>query len=148
MIAWLLITIICACGVAAFFSVVFAIALREADVLVFILMALVVALFPVLILCTVMAEHADDLAKVRAGKALVDVRIEAIADIDKQLSALPDYSSALLNADTPVKTLVETKAQFVKDIAEAKANIAQAKVDIVARSIGPMSAVVTLLGKE
>ena len=105
---------------------------------------------PTTVLTVVISEHAHDLGTKRNAQKFIDVRQEAIADIDKQLESLKDQmpQSSLLNADTPVASLIETKANFVQQIADTRIEIVEAETDIERRSIGLMSGVVDWYGKE
>lgn len=92
--------------------------------------------------------HVRDLALIRKGQQLVQVREQAIKDIDEQLKSFKIANTALMNADSPAASLISTKAKFVSQLAESKVDIVQAKIDIEARSIGLMSVVVKIFGKE
>ena len=113
-------------------------------------MFIAISVFPLILLAGMVTHHANDLALVRMGHLSVEVREQAIKDIDEQLISLIGQSPvpALLNADTPVRSLIETKADFVKEIADARLKIAEAKISIAARKIGINSAIVKWMGEE
>lgn len=92
--------------------------------------------------------HTSDLASLRQGQLLVDVRQEAINEIDKQLQNIKISQTALMNGDSPVSSLVTTKAKFVEELAEEKIKIAKAKISIEKRSLGLMYGIVKIFGKE
>jgi hypothetical protein len=92
--------------------------------------------------------HSDDLALVRKGKPLIEIREQAIKDIDNQLNKLEYNHTALMNADTPAKSLIETKSEYVDELTYQKLKIQRAKIKIEARSIGFFKLVVWLYGKE
>ncbi len=92
--------------------------------------------------------HASDLASVRHGQLLVKVREEAISEIDKQLKEIKVKPTTLMNADSPVSSLINTKANFVKELTEEKIAIQEARVSIERRSLGLMYGIVKIMGKE
>jgi hypothetical protein len=85
---------------------------------------------------------------VRNGNLLIETRNEAIKDINNQLKNMKINQYSLMNADSPVRSLTETKAKFVEESAQQKLKIANAKINIEARSIGFMSGIVKIMGKE
>lgn len=91
--------------------------------------------------------HISDISTVRTASAFIKVRQEAITEIDAQLSKI-DVPSALLNADTPAASYIETKSQYIKDITETKISIEESKKSIIARSLGTSAWVVWVLGEE
>jgi len=100
---------------------------------------------PLTILST---SHTNELALIRKGQPLINIREQAIKDIDKQLSQIRITNSALMNADSPVRSLVETKAKFISELTEQKIKIEQARINIEGRSIGMMRMIVGIYGKE
>lgn len=92
--------------------------------------------------------HANDLALIRSGKPLIETREQAIKDIDNQLNKLEYNHTSLMNGDTPVKSLIETKSRYISELTEEKLEIQRAKINIEARSIGFFKLVVWLYGKE
>lgn len=108
------------------------------------LVTIVIILWPI----GSIALHASDLATVRHGQLLVEVRQEAISQINKQLKEIKVSPTALMNADSPTSSLINTKANFVKELTEQKIAIQEAKVSIERRSIGLMYGIVKIMGKE
>ncbi len=108
----------------------------------------VVNAIPVMIFAVSVESHVSDLSIVRQGYRVVEVKQQAIKDIDDQIRDLNIPKMGLLNADTPYKSLVEAKVKFVQELSDARTNIAEAKIDIESRSIGIMSGVVTIYGRE
>ena len=92
--------------------------------------------------------HANDLAVIRSGKPLIEIREQAIKDIDNQLNKLEYNHTSLMNGDTPTKSLIETKSKYISELTEEKLEIQRAKISIEARSIGFFKLVVWLCGKE
>ncbi len=95
--------------------------------------------------------HSNDLALIRSGKSLIEIREQAIKDIDNQLNKLEYNHTSLMNGDTPFKfilPLIETKSKYVNELTEEKLKIQEAKISIEARSIGFFKLVVWLYGKE
>ena len=79
---------------------------------------------------------------------MIETREQAIKDIDNQLNKLEYNQTSLMNGDTPVKSLIETKSKYISELTEEKLKIQRAKISIEARSIGFFKVVVWLYGKE
>ena len=92
--------------------------------------------------------HTSELALLRKGNALVVIREQAINDIDTQLLQIKVSNSSLMNADSPIRSLVETRTKFISELTEQKIKIQEAKISIEDRSIGIMKMVVWIYGKE
>lgn len=114
------------------------------NVFVCFLMSLFFGCFPI---CSIV-DHSSDLAYIRKGQLLVDVQEQSLKDIDDQLAKIKIPQTALMNADSPAKSLIEAKYNIVKDLAQSRIKIAEAKISIEARSIGIMRPVVKWYGKE
>jgi len=92
--------------------------------------------------------HTSDLSLIRKGHALVEIREQAIKDIDNQLKQINITNSALMNADSPTRSLVETRTKFISELTDQRLSIENARIDIETRSIGLMKMVVWIYGKE
>ena len=53
-----------------------------------------------------------------------------------------------MNADSPIRSLVETRTRFISELTEQKIDIQNAKISIESRSIGLMKMVVWIYGKD
>jgi len=151
MFAWFLILILVISAVGVLLGIIIAIISKDIEWLCVSTISVVISLIPMMIMGVHITEHVHDIGTVRHADNFIHVRQQAITDIDEQLITLKaQYTngSVLLNADTPAKTLIETKAKFVSDIADTRMSVAEAKADIDRRSLGVMSAVVYLYGKE
>jgi len=113
-------------------------------------LVVVVSIFLTLVVSIILSIiiHSNDLAVIRSGKPLIEIREQAIKDIDNQLNKLEYNHTSLMNADTPVKSLIETKSKYISELTNAKLRIQIAKITIEARSIGFFKLVVWLYGKE
>ena len=103
------------------------------------------AILPIVMSITI---HTSDLALTRKGNVLIQIREQAIKKIDEQLNEIKINNSALMNADSPARSLIETKAKFVSELTEQKIKIQKAKMSIESRSIGLFKVVVWIYGKE
>jgi len=90
--------------------------------------------------------HAGDVAKVRHQHALIEVYQEQVDEMNERLAAIDPPASALLNADTPVSSMVAALSEWQGRLAQSKAQQAHAIIDIEARKLGLMSGVVTVFG--
>ena len=115
-------------------------------------MGFAITIIPTIVLGVGITDHVNQLAVVRQGEALIQVRLDAIEDINQQFEDLNDmYEGApqlLFNGDTPIGSLIEAKADFVAQIAATKMNIVRNKIEIEATSIGLMSGIVDWYGRE
>lgn len=105
-----------------------------------ILIVLGLNLFPVF-------THIPDIALIRNQALLIEVRQSAISQINKDLAEFPQFGQ-LMNADSPIKTLIETKSQYLAQLTELKIKIAAAKLNIEKRKIGPSAWVVWMMGDK
>lgn len=91
--------------------------------------------------------HINDLTLIRNQKILIDVREDAINRINTDLKEFPQ-GSALMNADSPVSSMIATKSEYIKELTDLKIKVAQAKINIERSAMGPDAWVVWILGKE
>lgn len=112
--------------------------------------SIAVCLIPCLFLMSVITTHSVDLSNVRNGDAFIQIKEMAIKDIDRQITELSKfkYDTALLNADSPIASLVAAKSEFVRELSNERSAVLRAKAAIDAREIGLMGAIVDWYGKE
>lgn len=150
MLFWIFLVILVLCFIA--FVGIIVLSLDDQYMLPAIAIPTIIAFVPLIVIAESIGNHANDLSTLRFQSEIIDVREQAVKDIDEQLlllsGQLDGTPNALMNADSPVNALVTTKTMFVKEIADARMSIINAKTDIESRSIGLMSGVVTLYGKE
>lgn len=91
--------------------------------------------------------HISDLTLIRNQGQVVQVREDAIARINQDLAVLPT-AGALMNADSPVKSLIETKSTYITELTTIKASIVDAKISIEQRKMGPGAWAVWIFGEE
>lgn len=94
--------------------------------------------------------HCDELATIKNSQSLIAVHTQAIEDLDKQMNGLSKSigGQALLNADSPYRSLIETKAKYISDLSRARSRVAEAKTSIIARKLGMMSYIIRWYGEE
>ena len=153
MLAYILLGIILLAGVLALLGLISSIINKDADpFLASLIMGFAITIIPTIVLGVGITDHVNQLAVVRQGEALIQVRLDAIEDINQQFEDLNDmYEGApqlLFNGDTPIGSLIEAKADFVAQIAATKMNIVRNKIEIEATSIGLMSGIVDWYGRE
>lgn len=125
-------------------SFIFAVALHGEGSALFFIIGLGILVFPIVSI----SNHTSSLAVIRQGKLMVDIRQEAIDEINRQLKNIKVTQTALMNGDSPVSSLINTKAKFIDQLAEEKIKIAEAKIDIEKRSLGLMYGIVKMFGRE
>jgi hypothetical protein len=82
--------------------------------------------------------HYHDLGRVKAQHYAITVQEERIANLKKNLNEITVDVDAeiLLNADSPIKSMVDQLAEAEKSLASSKTTLANAKISIVQREIG------------
>lgn len=82
--------------------------------------------------------HADNLGTIKAQYHVIEVQNQRLSSLKASLQeALKnDAKMALLNADSPIKAIVDQIAEAEKDLAKAKTVKAEAEVSIAKRKIG------------
>lgn len=91
--------------------------------------------------------HINDLVTIRNQAEIIQIKTEAIESINKDLASLPQ-TTALMNADSPARSLIETKSEYITNLADAKTQILEAKLGIARRKMGPSAWVVWILGDK
>jgi hypothetical protein len=135
----------CAVATAFVVGVFFSIAWKNITILSATFCICLALCIPLMIM---ISEHAYDLSIVRNEEQIISVHETAIQEIDTQLKGMDIKNTSLMNADSPTRSLIEAKAEFVKRLTEARSRVVNARVRISARSIGVASGVVTVYGKE
>lgn len=108
-----------------------------------------VGMFFLIIFCLLIGlpayDHNSDLVLMKHGNKLVEIRLDAIKEIDKQISSI-SLPSSLMNADSPVRSYVETKARYQDEITTRKEDIVKAELSIERRKMGFTAWTVWMLG--
>jgi peptidoglycan hydrolase CwlO-like protein len=98
------------------------------------------------------SSHANDLGTLRSYQAVVEVQKNRISDLETRLTKIVPVGhqrvTLLLNADSPIKSLVEQMSIAQRDLSDAEKEIAQAKVNISRRKAGPFWFVVWTYGEQ
>lgn len=90
--------------------------------------------------------HASDLSVVSSYSAVISVYEERTERLADMLAQVTPTGGALMNADTPVASIVASLTEAEEQLAGAKADQANAIVRIEARRRGPMSGVIGFVG--
>lgn len=101
-----------------------------------------------LILFSIWAIHAYDVAAVRAQGPLIQVELNRIERLTNRLNSFDYPEGALMNADSPVSSIVESLSDAENSLASAERVRARSLRSIEERKIGPMSGIVTLVGDK
>ncbi len=148
MLAWILIIFIGICVLGFLISVFAAVITRDIERLILGLPCVLFSVIPIMIMGIAVTGHVNDIATIRQGESFIQIRQEAIDDIEESLKIINAPQTALMNMDSPVAALVKTKSDYIKDLTEIKLEIQEAKRDIEARKLGLMSGVVTIYGDQ
>lgn len=81
--------------------------------------------------------NADDLGVISAQDRVIDVYQKNIGELEKRLNDLHPSQSALLNADSPVSSLVEAISDVNNKLVSSQSKKAEAYVSIEQRRNGP-----------
>ena len=140
MLFWILIILACfLCGLAIFG------AYQSNDIetasMVF-LLGFLLSIPPAIII----AVHANQISKIQNQQILIQVYEQEIEALNIRLNEANYQQGALLNADSPVSSLIMTLSEWQAKSARAKAERAQAIISVEARRLGVMSGVITFVG--
>lgn len=94
----------------------------------------------------VWAEHAEDLGTISAQQEIIVVYEKQRDDLSKTMAGFNYPSGALMNADSPVRSIVEQLASVEGLLAQARQEKAEAIKSIEQRRYGPLSGVITVMG--
>jgi hypothetical protein len=92
------------------------------------------------------SSHADDLGTIAAQQEVIVVYERQRDDLNKTMAGFNYPSGALMNADSPVRSIVEQLASVEGLLAEARSDGAKAIKSIEQRRHGPFSGVITIVG--
>ncbi len=80
--------------------------------------------------------HISDLADIETAEGYIKVQIEYKNNLNAELNKLPDIDTALMNGDTPAKSLILAIADAEKEITKEKRRLLNAKKSIIKRKRG------------
>jgi len=88
-------------------------------------------------------EHANNIATIQEQHRVIEVYEKRVNSLHEKIShvAKGDINQALLNADTPIASMVEAITQFEVKLAKAEAKKAEAYKEITSRKLGLLSSV-------
>ena len=96
--------------------------------------------------------HAQDLGVLRAQQNVIDVQTALVDSLEKRLIRIAPVGQqrvqVMLNADSPIKSLVEEISSAQKELTKATVKMAEAKVSIESRKAGPFWFVVSAAGEK
>ena len=103
----------------------------------------------IVIIISVWSSYSSDYAKVVAQQEKINVYEERIESLESRLSSFnfPEKPSVSLDADTPWATMTESLTEAETKLAQIKDERATAIRNIKQWSVGPMSGIVTFVGK-
>ncbi len=94
------------------------------------------------------ANHASDLGTIRAQENIIVVYQERVTTLEETLESITAKGSTILNSDKPVASVVDNLSVAVGELAEAKAEKAEAIVSIAKREAGIFGFIVGWFGKS
>ncbi len=147
MFFWILLIIAGLCVTLPFLTV--PIAIISKDIGIFFasfLIGITAAILPGLITMMVWSCHADDIGTIIAQQEVIMVYEKQRDDLNKTMSSFKYPAGSLLNADSPVRSIVEQLANVEKLLADARAEKAEAIKSIEQRRVGPVSGVIGFAG--
>jgi hypothetical protein len=90
--------------------------------------------------------HADDLGTIAAQDHVISVFEQRRTALTATIKTFKYPEGSLLNADSPVKAIVDQLAEVEKALGDARNAKAKAMVNIEQRRVGPMSAIIDWVG--
>lgn len=90
--------------------------------------------------------HAKNLSTIAYQDVVIKDYEERIASLDSRLQAFDYPKSALLNADTPVASIVKSISDAESGLLDAKTARSQAILSVETTRNGPMSGVISFVG--
>lgn len=92
-----------------------------------------------------LVSHISDISLVKNQHIVLQVREDAITRINNDLRDFPQ-TTTLMNADSPIRSMIETKSQYISDLTNTKVRIADAKMSIERRKLDSGAWAVWLMG--
>ena len=82
-------------------------------------------------------KHTHDISTIRMSEDIINVQKECIEETDRQMKDLSISvpSNALMNKDSPYRSLIELRRERINSLAETKKSILDAKMNICARKV-------------
>ncbi len=80
--------------------------------------------------------HNSSVVKIKNSEAIIEIQVEYKSKLEERLNSIPDQKIALMNADSPVSTIVKEIALSEQSIRDANESILSAKMNIQARESG------------
>jgi len=90
--------------------------------------------------------HSDDLGTIEAQQHVIQIAKNQTKLLNQRLKEFEYPKGALLNADSPVKSIVDQLSHWQQKEADAELAIAYAKRNIEQRRVGPMNKVIDFVG--
>jgi hypothetical protein len=91
-------------------------------------------------------QHAEDLSTIEYQSLNIDIYEGHVASLNKQLNSFKYPNASLLNADTPVASVVKSLTEAQSKLAKAKIERADVIQKVEARRLGPVSGVISFVG--
>jgi hypothetical protein len=88
-------------------------------------------------ICASFYEHAENLGTIRAQHFAVEVQQNRVNALQTALKSIHSEGTALMNSDTPAKSLIDAIAAAQNDLATVAMKEADAKIEIASRKAGP-----------
>lgn len=114
----------------------------------FILLLLIVFMFVSFI--KVGTDHCRDLSIIKMSDDLIKIQEESIKETDIQMKDLSSSvpSNALMNQDSPYKSLIELRGERINELSIIKRKIVDSKISIYERKLGFFSFIVWYFGDK
>lgn len=112
----------------------------------------IISIITLIILLVVYGDHAENLGTIRQGHSVVKVQQDRLNRLRNDLTLVNDSikqgNVALVNSDSPIKSLIDQIASAETSVAEAQLKIANAEVSISQRKAGPGYFIVSWFGDK
>jgi hypothetical protein len=147
MFFWILLGVVGVCALIPMIVFVFCVASGDFDGFFGALGGgLLMAALPSLPLSGIWGNHAADLGTIVAQQEIIAVYEKQRDDLNKTMTSFDYPAGSPLNADSPIRSIVEQLANVEKLLADSRAEKAEAIKSIEQRRLGPVSGVIRFAG--
>jgi len=112
----------------------------------------IISAITLIIIFFVYCDHAENLGTIRQGYSVVKVQQDRLNRLRSDLTLVNDSikqgNVALVNSDSPIKSLIDQIALAETSVAEANLKIANAEVSIAQRKAGPGYFIISWFGEK
>jgi hypothetical protein len=94
--------------------------------------------------------HNSDIILIRNSNKIIDINEEAVDRLDNQIKLIiaQDTKQAIMNGDTPIKSMVEAQSEYISKIVKVKERVLNSKMNVEERRIGFTAYAIWIMGDK